>query len=77
MAPAEDVLIPFIIFAAIVAVVFIVARYRAEKLRVEAAGGDDYRRLAEEAVRAQRSMLEEVQRMNATLREIERLLREV
>lgn len=74
---AEDVLVPLIIFSAIVLIVGIVMRYRAERARVQAAGGDEYRKLAEEAVRSQRAMLDEVQRMNATLREIEKLLREV
>lgn len=67
---AEDIIIPFVIFGAIVLIVAIVARYRAEKMKVQAAGGDEYRRLAEESVKSQRAVLDEVQRMNATLREV-------
>lgn len=73
----EDIIIPAIIFTAIVLIVLIVMRARTERARVKVEGGEEYRRLAEEAVKSQRAVLEEVQRMNATLREIERLLREV
>ena len=69
--------IPIAMAMAAVAIVAIVMHFRNERIKVQAAGGGDYRRLAEEAVNAQRAMVEETQRMNATLREIEKLLREV
>lgn len=69
--------IPIIMFFAVVAIVGIVMYYRHERAKLELEGGGEYRKLAEEAVRGQRLVLEEVQRMNATLKEIERLLREV
>ncbi|MEA3200449.1 MAG: hypothetical protein QOE90_1877 [Thermoplasmata archaeon] len=69
--------IPIVIFLSIPLLVGIVLYFRHERIKVEAGGGGDYRRLAEEAVRGQRLVLEETQRMNATLKEIERLLREV
>jgi hypothetical protein len=62
---------------AIVAIIGLVQYFRTQRAKAEAAGGGDYRRLAEEAVQAQRSLLEEVRRMNTTLKEIERLLKEV
>jgi hypothetical protein len=67
--------VPIAMFGMIVAVVGIVMYYRTERAKVS--GGGDYRKLAEEAVRGQRLLLEEIQRMNATLKEIEKLLREV
>jgi hypothetical protein len=59
------------------AIIGLVLYYRHERVKVQATGGGDYHKLADEAVRGQRLVLEEVQRMNATLKEIERLLREV
>jgi hypothetical protein len=69
--------VPIAFFFAIVASIAIVMYYRTERAKAVALGGGDYQRLAEEAVRGQRVLLEEMQRMNATLKEIERLLREV
>ncbi len=69
--------IPIAAFGMIVAIIGMLFYYRHERLKVEAGGGGEYRKLAEEAVRGQRLVLDEVQRMNATLKEIERLLREV
>lgn len=69
--------VPIAAFGMIVALVGVVLYYRHERIKVQAEGGGEYRKLAEEAVRGQRLVLEEVQRMNATLKEIERLLREV
>ncbi|HWH08628.1 MAG TPA: hypothetical protein VNX21_05465 [Candidatus Thermoplasmatota archaeon] len=71
----EAIWIPTAFFAAIVLSIAIVMYYRNERAKVT--GGGDYRKLAEEAVRGQRVLLDEMQRMNATLKEIERLLREV
>lgn len=76
-AGAIAVFIPIALFACVVAAIGIVMHYRNERAKAVDQGGGDYRKLAEEAVRGQRVMLEEVQRMNATLKEIERLLREV
>jgi hypothetical protein len=72
-----DYLIPLAFFAAIVVIVWLVMHYRTQRAKYAAAGGGDYKRLADEALRGQRVLLDEVQRMNATLKEIERLLREV
>lgn len=69
--------IPIVFFFAVVAAIAIVMYYRTERAKAMASGGGDYQRLAEEAVRGQRVLLEEMQRMNTTLKEIERLLREV
>lgn len=71
----EGLWIPVAFFFAVVASIAIVMYYRNERAKV--AGGGDYRKLAEEAVRGQRVLLDEMQRMNGTLKEIERLLREV
>lgn len=68
---------PAVFFSAIVAIVGIVMYFRTQRARAESEGGGEYKRLAEEAVRTQRTLLEETQRMNQTLKEIERLLREV
>ena len=69
--------IPIALFGCIVAAIAVVMYYRTERAKAVAAGGGDYQRLAEEAVRGQRVLLEEMQRMNTTLKEIERLLKEV
>jgi hypothetical protein len=69
--------VPIAFAFAIVAVIGVVMYYRTERAKIAATGGGDYQKLAEEAVRGQRLVLEETQRMNATLKEIERLLREV
>lgn len=71
----EAIWIPSVFFLSIVASIAIVMYFRNERAKV--AGGGDYQKLAEEAVRGQRVLLDEMQRMNATLKEIERLLREV
>lgn len=71
----EGLWIPVAFFFAVVASIAIVMYYRTERAKV--AGGGDYQKLAEEAVRGQRVLLDEMQRMNSTLKEIERLLREV
>jgi hypothetical protein len=73
----EGLWIPVAFFFAVVAIIGIIMYYRTERAKAEAGGGGDYHRLAEEAVRGQRVLLEEMQRMNTTLKEIERLLREV
>jgi len=67
--------IPIALFGMVVAIVGLVLYYRNERLKHS--GGGDYQKLAEEALRGQRVLLEEIQRMNTTLKEIERLLREV
>lgn len=69
--------IPVTFFFAIVASIAIVMYYRTERAKAEAAGGGNYQKLAEEAVRGQRVLLDEMHRMNTTLKEIERLLKEV
>lgn len=66
------VLIP-LSFAAIIGIA-IVLFFRNQRAKYQ---GGDYQRLAEEAVRGQRVLLDEMQRMNQTLKEIERLLKEV
>ena len=71
------VFVPLGAFLTAMIVVGLSAYFRTERAKAEASGGGDYRRLADEAVRGQRVLLEEMQRMNATLKEIERLLREV
>lgn len=70
------VFIPIAFFLCVVAGLVAVMYFRNERAKA-IGGGGDYRTLADEAVRGQRIMLEEVQRMNTTLKEIERLLREV
>ena len=75
MALGVETIVPVAFFLAVVASIGLIAYFRNQ--RAMAGGGGDYRKLAEEAVRGQRVLLEEVQRMNATLKEIERLLREV
>ena len=69
--------IPIIFFICVVVAIGVVMYFRTQRATAIAAGGGDYQRLAEEAVRGQRVLLEEMQRMNTTLKEIERLLREV
>ena len=69
--------IPIVFFIAAVAIVAIVMFYRTERAKAQAMGGGDYRKLAEEALATHRMLLDETQRMNASLKEIERLLREV
>jgi Mg2+ and Co2+ transporter CorA len=71
----EDWLVPIAGMLMVVAIVGLSLYFRAQ--RAKYAGGGDYQRLADEAVRGQRLLLDEVQRMNQTLKEIERLLREV
>lgn len=73
----EAVLIPLIVFGAIVAMVWLIMHFRTQKAKAMAGSNLEYRALAEEAVRGQRVLLEEVKAMNGTLREIEKLLREV
>lgn len=70
-------IVSIVLFTSIVAIVGIVAYFRTQRAKAEAEGGGEYKQLAEEAVRTQRVLLEETQRMNHTLKEIERLLREV
>lgn len=69
--------IPIVMFLTIPLIVGVVMYYRTQRAKAEAEGGGAYRQLAEEAVRGQRALLDEIQRMNTTLKEIERLLREV
>ncbi|MHB8605809.1 MAG: hypothetical protein ACYDCK_11195 [Thermoplasmatota archaeon] len=75
MATADFV--PLAGIAMVVALVAIIMYYRNERVKHESTGGGDYRRLAESAVASQKILLDEIQKMNATLHEIERLLREV
>ena len=69
-----EVFIPMVFFVSIVAAIGIVMYFRTQRAKYQ---GGDYQRLAEEAVRGQRVLLDEMQRMNQTLKEIERLLKEV
>lgn len=69
--------IPIVMFLTIPLIVGLVMYFRTQRTKVEAESGGQYRQLAEEAVRGQRQLLDEMQRMNTTLKEIERLLREV
>lgn len=73
----EGVFIPMVLFVCIVAALGLALYFRNEKAKIVSGGGAEYRQLAEEAVRGQRVLLEEVKAMNASLREIEKLLREV
>ena len=75
MAAEEAAWVWTVLFLSIVGAIAIVMHYRTQ--RAKAMGGGEYQKLAEEAVRGQRVLLEEMQRMNATLKEIERLLKEV
>lgn len=69
--------IPISFFLAVVVAIGVVMYFRTERAKAAASGGGNYQKLAEEAVRGQRVLLDEMQRMNTTLKEIERLLREV
>jgi F0F1-type ATP synthase membrane subunit a len=51
--------------------------FRAAAARAASGAGSEFQKLAEEAVRAQRQMLDEIKGMNGTLKEIEKLLSEV
>lgn len=71
----DGVWVPITFFLMVVAIVAIVSF--SNTMRARFTGGGNYQKLAEEAVRGQRVLLDEMQRMNQTLKEIERLLREV
>ncbi len=77
MALEAEIIGPVTLFLSIVAIVWLALHFRNQKAKILAAGGGDYKRLAEEAVRGQQILLDEIKTMNATLREIEKLLREV
>lgn len=64
-------------FISIILITKYITQYRAEARRLSVEGGGDYQRLAEEAVASQRTLLEEVRKMNGSLAEIERVLKEV
>lgn len=70
-------LIPIVLFLSTAAVIALGLYFRTERIKAQHAGGGEYRKLAEEAVRGQNALLVEVERMNATLKEIEQLLRQV
>ncbi len=72
-----EILIPLAFFASVVTAIGLIMYFRNQRTIAQAAGGGDYQRLAEEAVRGQRVLLAEIQTMNTTLKEIERLLKEV
>lgn len=72
---AAEILVPITLFLMIGAVIISWLYFRKEKATVTA--GEDYQDLAEEAVRGQRVLLEEIEQMNETLEEIETLLKEV
>ena len=67
--------IPIVMFLTIGAIVIAAMYFRNQRL--QHGGGGDYRRLAEEATRGQKALLEQMREMNQSLSEIERLLREV
>lgn len=69
------VLVPVTFFASIASVIIAGLYFWNERKKHE--GGGDYRRLAEEAVRGQQAVLAEVGKLNATLKEIARILKEV
>jgi len=69
--------IPIIWAFATVGIVGIVFWAKTQRARIEAEAGGSYQKLAEEALRSQKILLEEVRRMNESLREIERVLKEV
>ncbi len=71
------VLVPVTFFLSIALIVGLVMYFRAARIRAETEGGGEYKRLAEEAVRGQKALLDQIERMNTTLREIEQLLRQV
>lgn len=72
-----EIIVPVFGMIMIIAIVALVVYYAVQRQRLRAGAGGDYQRLAEESVRGQRILLEETKRMNETLKEIERLLREV
>ncbi len=74
---ADWEIIPIMLFLTTATVVIAFTFYRYKRAQLDTEGGNEYRRLAEEAVRGQRALRDEVERMNATLKEIEKLLREV
>lgn len=74
---AEWIFVPVTLFLSIAAIAIAMAYFRLQRIRAEAQGGTDYRRLAEEATNNQRAVLDEVRKMNRTLEEIERVLKEV
>lgn len=71
------ILVPITLFLTIGASIGLFLYFRYQRARLDSEGGGEYRRLAEEAVRGQKALLDEVGRMNATLKEIEQLLRQV
>lgn len=70
-------LVPITFFVAAAAVLIAWTFFRHQRTLAESSGGGDYRRLAEEAVRGQQTLLEEIKHLNQTMKEIERLLKEV
>lgn len=68
------IFVPIVLFLCIAGVIIAIGYFWKEAART---GGGDYKKLADEALRGQRVLLDEMQRMNQTLKEIERLLREV
>lgn len=73
MVAAE--LVPITLFLTVGGVIVSWLYFRKEKAKAQPDA--EYRELAEEAVRGQRVLLDEIEEMNATLEEIERLLKEV
>lgn len=72
---AAGILVPITLFLTIGAGIVAWLYFRKEKAK--ARPDREYRELAQEAVRGQRVLLDEIEEMNGTLEEIERLLKEV
>ncbi len=77
MAPEIWVLVPLASMALVFGVIWVITNYFVQRTRARSQPDASYRALAEEAVRSQKEQLEEIRKMNASLREVEKLLREV
>lgn len=72
-----EMIVAIVMFLTIGGTIVTVAYFRMVKARALSTEGGDYRQLAEEIAASQQAYLDEVRQMNTTLKEIERLLREV
>lgn len=71
------VLVPLGAMALAFGTFWLVARYATERVRAQHTPHESYRRLAEAAVNGQQATLEETKRLVDSVKEVERLLREV
>ncbi|MGB0652631.1 MAG: hypothetical protein ACPGQL_05475 [Thermoplasmatota archaeon] len=70
-------IVPLASMAMVFGICYLIANIVIQRTRATAQPDATYRALAEEAVRSQKELLEETRRMTASLKEVERLLREV